>query len=96
VVSRIVLGSCAEGYDGGRLALQQIRGSPPKNLRQTSTRLPVKKPDSFYAGLHDPWPKHICRQYLEREVVRCVSIVSQKILSTVKTTSFHAKSWPVR
>src|SRR5215469_13818806 len=46
VVGEIFRSSCAGRNGGWSSSSAQVRDSPPKNLRQTSIRLPVREPDS--------------------------------------------------
>ena len=66
----------------------QVRDSPPKNLRQTSIRLPVREPDSSAQSGTNPvreiFDDKICHEAI------LVSIVNQGTSATVKTTSFPA------
>ena len=80
------------GLNGGwSSSSAQVKDSPPKNLRQTSIRLPVREPDSSAQSGTNPvreiFDDKICHEAI------LVSIVNQGTSATVKTTSFPASDF---
>ena len=77
------------GLNGGwSSSSAQVKDSPPKNLRQTFIRLPVREPDSSAQSGTNP-VREIFDDRTWHEAI-FVSIVNQGTSATVKTTSFLA------